>query len=312
MASTTARSTSSPLAVRVRHEVEVRLPRRSPSMQCPKAERASSNRRGRSRHGAVARAGVVPPPTCASSSPRATAAAKLLDGRRVAPPRRPPVRVDEKLKAPEPQQAPEPAIQYGHVFAVTGDLAVQPIAPRDAAAMRSAEESVPGVPVPPGSGGGFSAAVAMETAAAYNEAVGAVRPGQASDAAAKQGIAVTQTAVPGGRIVTEFVAGQVVGQYSVVADQAMMGREEQQFEEEEEDASKVTIGEAMEAAALSAGDRPLQEADAAAIRAAERQAQGTDEVMPGGLGDQAWAAASANAWAERDEDKITISDVLSV
>ncbi|KAF7109659.1 hypothetical protein CFC21_109876 [Triticum aestivum] len=202
------------------------------------------------------------------------------------------------------QEQPEP-IQYGHVFAVTGDLAVQAIAPRDAEAMRTAEESVQGVQVPQASGGGFSAAVAMETAATYNQAVGAVRPGQASDAATKQGITVTQTAVPGGRIVTEFVAGQVVGQYSV-ADQAMM-----QQQQVEEDTSKVTIGEAMEAAALSAGDRPLEEADAAAIRAAETQAQGADEVMPGGLADQAWAAASANAWAERDEDKITVSDVLS-
>ena len=204
------------------------------------------------------------------------------------------------------QEQPEP-IQYGHVFAVTGDLAVQAIAPRDAEAMRTAEESVQGVQVPQASGGGFSAAVAMETAAAYNQAVGAVRPGQASEAATKQGITVTQTAVPGGRIVTEFVAGQVVGQYSV-ADQAMMQQQQQQVEE---DASKVTIGEAMEAAALSAGDRPLEEADAAAIRAAETQAQGADEVMPGGLADQAWAAASANAWAERDEDKITVGDVLS-
>ncbi|KAE8780852.1 late embryogenesis abundant protein D-34-like [Hordeum vulgare] len=203
------------------------------------------------------------------------------------------------------QEQPEP-IQYGHVFAVTGDLAVQAIAPRDAEAMRTAEESVQGVQVPQASGGGFSAAVAMETAAAYNQAVGAVRPGQASDAATKQGITVTQTAVPGGRIVTEFVAGQVVGQYSV-ADQAMM----QQQQLVEEDASKVTIGEAMEAAALSAGDRPLEETDAAAIRAAETQAQGEDKVMPGGLADQAWAAASANAWAERDEDKITVGDVLS-
>ena len=115
-------------------------------------------------------------------------------------------RGDQQFKAQ--QEQPE-AIQYGHVFAVTGDLAVQAIAPRDAEAMRTAEDSVQGVPVPQASGGGFSAAVAMETAAAYNQAVGAVHPGQASDAATKQGITVTQTAVPGGRIVTEFVAGQV-------------------------------------------------------------------------------------------------------
>ena len=90
-----------------------------------------------------------------------------------------------------------------------GRLAAQPIAPRDAAAIRSAEDSLLGVQVPQESGGGFSAAAFMESAAQYNEAVGAVRPGQASDAAAKHGINVTQDAVPGGRIVTEFVAGQV-------------------------------------------------------------------------------------------------------
>ena len=108
--------------------------------------------------------------------------------------------------AAAPQQEP---IKYGDAFAVKGELAAQPIAPRDAAAMRSAEDSVPGVQVPQESGGGFSAAAFMEWAAQYNEAVGAVRPGQASDAAAKHGINVTQDAVPGGRIVTEFVAGQV-------------------------------------------------------------------------------------------------------
>ncbi|PUZ51176.1 hypothetical protein GQ55_6G158000 [Panicum hallii var. hallii] len=114
--------------------------------------------------------------------------------------------------AAAPQQEP---IKYGDAFSVKGELAAQPIAPRDAAAMRSAEDSVPGVQVPQESGGGFSAAAFMESAAQYNEAVGAVRPGQASDAAAKHGINVTQDAVPGGRIVTEFVAGQVVGQYAV-------------------------------------------------------------------------------------------------
>jgi len=218
-------------------------------------------------------------------------------------------RGEQRFKAAQQEQEQPEAIQYGHVFAVTGDLAVQAIAPMDAAAMRSVEESVPGVPVPTASGGGFSAAVAMETAAAYNEAVGAVHSGQASDAATKQGITVTQTGVPGGRIVTEFVAGQVVGQYSV-ADQTMMGQQEQQ-QFEEEDSSKVTIGEAMEAAALSAGNRPVEEADAAAIRAAETQAQGAGGVVPGGLADQALAAASANAWAEREEDKITIEDLLT-
>ncbi|GJN16543.1 hypothetical protein PR202_gb03544 [Eleusine coracana subsp. coracana] len=79
--------------------------------------------------------------------------------------------------------------------------------------MRSAEQSVPGVLVPQEKGGGFSAGGFMESAAQYNQAVGAVQPGQASEAAAKQGINITQDPVPGGRIVTEFVAGQVLYVY---------------------------------------------------------------------------------------------------
>ncbi|KAL6604037.1 hypothetical protein ACP70R_044398 [Stipagrostis hirtigluma subsp. patula] len=201
----------------------------------------------------------------------------------------------------EDQGQPEEVIRYGHVFAVTGDLAAQPIAPRDAAAMRSAEDSVPGVPLPQGGAGGFSAATAMETAAAYNQAVGAVRAGQASDAAAARGIAVTQTAVPGGRVVTEFVAGQVVGQYSV-ADPPPPA---------EEDATKITIGEALEATARAGGGRPVDAADAEAIRAAEMAAHGADVTMAGGIADQAQAAARANARATRDDDKVKIGDVLA-
>lgn len=202
----------------------------------------------------------------------------------------------------EDMSSGQAAIRYGHVFAVTGDLAGQPISPRDAAAMRSAEDSVPGVQVPEAAaGGGFSAATAMETAAAYNQAVGAAGPGQASDAAAVHGISVTQTAVPGGRVVTEFIAGQVVGQYSV-ADQPPAT---------EADATKITIGEALEATARAGGGRPIDSADAEAIRAAEMSALGAEVTMPGGLGDVAQAAARANTRATREDDKVKVGDVLS-
>jgi hypothetical protein len=75
--------------------------------------------------------------------------------------------------------------------------------------MRSVEDSVPGVQGPEAAGGGFSTATTRDTAAEYNQPVGAVAPvGQASDAAAVHGIAITQTAMPGGRVLPEFVAGQ--------------------------------------------------------------------------------------------------------
>ncbi|RLM55152.1 late embryogenesis abundant protein D-34-like [Panicum miliaceum] len=40
-------------------------------------------------------------------------------------------------------------------------------------------------------------------------------------------------------------------------------------------------------------------------------AHGADVAMPGGLGDQARAAARANAQATREGDKVNIGDVLS-
>ncbi|XP_071680716.1 late embryogenesis abundant protein 31-like [Lolium perenne] len=88
-------------------------------------------------------------------------------------------------------------------------------------------------------------------------------------AAITKGITVTQTAVPGGRVVTEFIAGQVIG------------------------------------AARGGGRRGSH------LHRGDVDARG-GRVMPSGLADQAWVVASANAWAERDEDKITIDDVLTV
>ncbi|KAL6638899.1 hypothetical protein ACP70R_023535 [Stipagrostis hirtigluma subsp. patula] len=114
------------------------------------------------------------------------------------------------VQGKEAAPAHQGPIKYGDAFEVKGDLAGQPIAPRDAAAMRAAEEEVPGVRV---RGGGFSVGGFMEQAAQYNQALGAVQPGQASDTEFVAGF--TQDAVPGGRIVTEFVGGQAVGQYAV-------------------------------------------------------------------------------------------------
>jgi hypothetical protein len=78
------------------------------------------------------------------------------------------------------------------------------------------------------------------------------------------------------------------------------------------DNTKVTIGEALEATALAAGDEPVERSDAAAIQAAEARATGLDANVPGGLAAQAQSAAAANAWAARDEDKTTLGDVLAV
>nr|CAA41854.1 rab28 [Zea mays] len=200
------------------------------------------------------------------------------------------------------------AVRYGDVFpAVSGGLAEKPVA-RRTATMQSAENLVFGQTLKGGP------AAAMQSAATTNERMGAVGHDQATDATAVQGVTVSETRVPGGgRIVTEFVAGQAVGQYLARDDDGgggiagpgagagVAGK----------DITKVTIGEALEATALAAGDAPVERSDAARIQAAEARATGLDANVPGGLARQAQSAAAANSWAWGDEDKATLGDVLA-
>ncbi|XP_076932162.1 late embryogenesis abundant protein D-34-like [Bidens hawaiensis] len=72
----------------------------------------------------------------------------------------------------------------------------------------------------------------------------------------------------------------------------------------------VTIGEALETAALSASEKPVEQSDAAAIQAAEVRATGRMQLIPGGVAAKAQGAASLNARAMRDEDKTKLGDVL--
>lgn len=94
-------------------------------------------------------------------------------------------------------------IKYGDVFDVSGDLAEQAIAPRDAAMMQSAENLVLGQTQKGGP------AAVMQSAAALNERAGLVKPDDYSESPADKGVSVTETDLPGRRIVTESVAGQV-------------------------------------------------------------------------------------------------------
>ncbi|KAJ1298705.1 hypothetical protein BS78_01G474400 [Paspalum vaginatum] len=205
------------------------------------------------------------------------------------------------------------AVRYGDVFpAVSGGLAQKPVAPQDAATMQSAENLVFGQTLRGGP------AAAMQSAATANERTGVVGHDQATDATAVQGVTVSDTPVPGGRIVTEFVAGQAVGQY-LARDDAAGGAGAAGGATARGgaaaagavDTTKVTIGEALEATALAAGDMPVERSDAAAIQAAEARATGLDANVPGGLAAKAQSAAAANAWAPRDEDKATLGDVLA-
>ncbi|KAK7814162.1 late embryogenesis abundant protein d-34 [Quercus suber] len=166
------------------------------------------------------------------------------------------------------------AIKYGDVFSVSGDLASKPIAPQDAATMQAAGNMVLGQTQKGGP------AVVMQSAASVNERVGAVGHREATDIARNEGVAVQETQVGGGtRVITEEVGGQVLGRY-VTPDVPL--------------SSTVTIGEALEAAALSCGDKPVIQGGAAAIQAAEMRATRTNEITPGGVASMAQYAADIN------------------
>ncbi|MFS7898855.1 putative Late embryogenesis abundant protein, SMP subgroup [Helianthus anomalus] len=73
----------------------------------------------------------------------------------------------------------------------------------------------------------------------------------------------------------------------------------------------VTIGEALQAAALSAAEKPVEQSNAAAIQAAEVRATGRMQVIPGGVAAKAQGAASQNARTRHDEEKTKLGDVLT-
>ncbi|CAN8311078.1 unnamed protein product [Cochlearia groenlandica] len=73
----------------------------------------------------------------------------------------------------------------------------------------------------------------------------------------------------------------------------------------------VTIGEALEATALSLGDKPVDHKDAAAIQEAETRATGEVKTRPGALAVAAHAAAVTNEGTVLEEAKVTIEDILT-
>lgn len=80
----------------------------------------------------------------------------------------------------------------------------------------------------------------------------------------------------------------------------------------EEGGGGITIGEALEATALAAGEKPVEWSDAAAIQAAEVRATGQMNIAPGGVAATAQSAATINARITQDEDKTKLADVLKV
>lgn len=74
----------------------------------------------------------------------------------------------------------------------------------------------------------------------------------------------------------------------------------------------ITIGEALEATVLTAGKKPVEWSDAAAIQAAEVRATGRTNIVPGGVAAAAQSAATLNARITKEEDKTKLADILAV
>ncbi|KAK2637626.1 hypothetical protein Ddye_025421 [Dipteronia dyeriana] len=152
------------------------------------------------------------------------------------------------------QQQPPRRVTYGDVFIdLEGELAQKPVAPRDAAMMQTAENVMLGQTLSVG------AAAAMQGAAARNERGGFVGHDQMNDAAVDGGVSIIETEVPGRRIIREQVAGQPapLAPTSTYEQPAMRGGD------------GISIGEALEATAITAGKKPVELSDAAAFQAAE-------------------------------------------
>nr|GEU71832.1 hypothetical protein [Tanacetum cinerariifolium] len=147
----------------------------------------------------------------------------------------------------------------------------------------------------------------MQSAADLNIKRGAVRRDDTGTVARNKGVAISDAEVGGLHVITESVGGQVVGQFvhpdpSPVPRPVPVGTR---------DDDQVTIGEALEAAAISAGEKPIEQSDAAAIQAAEVRATGRPQITPGGVAAKAQAAVSQNTRTMRDEDKTKLGDVLA-
>lgn len=76
--------------------------------------------------------------------------------------------------------------------------------------------------------------------------------------------------------------------------------------------ANITIGEALEATVVTAGNRPVDYSDAAAIQAAEVRATGRTNIIPGGVAAAAQSAATRNARLTKEEEKTKLAEILAV
>lgn len=190
-----------------------------------------------------------------------------------------------QLRRPKAGEGP---IKYGDVFEMSGKMAGEPISPRDAAAMESAENRAFGKTIKGGP------ASLMRSAAVINVEAGLVGPDEASPAFADHGMVEGEP----------WNESQPAHERS---ESALSGPDALGLEDA---GGGITIGEALLAAAAAIGDKPVDRADAAAIQAAEMRATGVSSGLGSGLGAEAQAAAMVNARMVYDEDKTTLSEII--
>ena len=228
--------------------------------------------------------------------------------------------LSKKMSQEQPRR--EEGVKYGDVFNVQGDIGRKTVAPVDAALMQKAENEMLGKTQKGG------AAAIMQAAAMKNERDGIVGHNDMSKVAADGGVSITETDVCGRQIISESIGGQVVHQHE--EKERKVGKlveVVEQFSQKGpmntvtppslvEDMNVgagggITIGEALEATVLTAGKKPVEWSDAAAIQAAEVRATGRTNIIPGGVAAAAQSAATLNARATKDEEKTKLGDVLA-
>ncbi|KAJ8529425.1 hypothetical protein K7X08_036260 [Anisodus acutangulus] len=104
------------------------------------------------------------------------------------------------------------------------------------------------------------------------------------------------------RAIAESIGGQVLGKdrkQASVSSESVSAR------------ANITIGEALEATVVTAGNRPVDYSDAAAIQAAEVRATGRTNIIPGGVAAAAQSAATRNARLTKDEEKTKLAEILT-
>ena len=102
------------------------------------------------------------------------------------------------------QRSEQEPIKYGDVFPIQGELAEKIVAPGDAALMQTAENTILGHIQKGG------AAATMQSAAMRNERAGLVDHNDISYDAGLGGVSITETDLPGKRVITESIGGQVI------------------------------------------------------------------------------------------------------